>query len=198
MHFSKLKLVYTFLSVFVIAWLIGFFYFRSTLPIWEEDDKPSKTDAIVVLTGVSNRITVGSNLLIAGLANRLLITGVNPDQTLKSLMYSKCFGELSSAQKDCIEAKTDLGYTAHDTVGNAIETKVWLQGKNIHTIRLVTSDYHMYRSLLVFHDVLPHVVIIPHPVNSGEFSWALVLKQFREYNKYIVFWGRITLQPFWL
>jgi uncharacterized SAM-binding protein YcdF (DUF218 family) len=37
--------------------------------------------------------------------------------------------------------------------------------ENYHSLRLVTANYHMPRSLLLFHANLPDINIIPHPVS---------------------------------
>jgi len=66
------------------------------------------------------------------------------------------------------------------------------------SLRLVTANYHMRRSLLEFSALMPDFTIIPEPVLPGNFqreqwwrhpaSRALVLS---EYHKYIATWLRI-------
>ena len=83
---------------------------------------------------------------------------------------------------------------ADNTRGNAEETADWIRREKIISIRIVTASYHMPRSLLEFHQVLPAgITIIPHPVFPGGFlteSWwrdvnALKLA-ISEYHKYLL------------
>jgi uncharacterized SAM-binding protein YcdF (DUF218 family) len=80
---------------------------------------------------------------------------------------------------------------AENTIGNAAETVLWLNHEHYSSIRLVTSGYHMPRSVAEFQEVAPGLIIIPAPVFGEEFaqSWwrtedgrALI---FSEYHKYL-------------
>ena len=86
-----------------------------------------------------------------------------------------------------------LGYSAGDTAGNARETAEWMAKEGFASLRLVTANYHMRRSLLEFRRVMPGIALIPHPVFppnfKGEKWWrwpgtaSLILS---EYSKYLV------------
>ncbi|MDH5558066.1 MAG: YdcF family protein, partial [Alphaproteobacteria bacterium] len=94
---------------------------------------------------------------------------------------------------DELDCCVTLGYMAEDTGSNAIESAVWVHTNKIASIRLVTSSYHMPRSLLEFHATIPGMEVIPHPVFPEhvmvEEWWArpgtasLVVA---EYNKYLL------------
>ncbi|MDB5360673.1 MAG: uncharacterized protein JWO51_1970 [Rhodospirillales bacterium] len=123
------------------------------------DDPVSTTDAIVVLTGGSQRIDVGFRLLADGKAKKLFVSGVHEGvdmpEVLKTLPQTPHW----------VECCVVLGHSADNTVGNALETAEWLRAEHFHSIRLVTASYHMRRSLLEFARVLPpDVTVIPHPV----------------------------------
>jgi uncharacterized SAM-binding protein YcdF (DUF218 family) len=85
-----------------------------------------------------------------------------------------------------------LGHRAENTIGNAEETWHWLKSRHYRTIRLVTSNYHMPRSVSEFEEALPdEITIIPEPVFTDEFPAAwwqsdgsrrLLLS---EYHKYL-------------
>ena len=89
-----------------------------------------------------------------------------------------------------------LGYTAENTASNATESQEWIRRHNIKSIRLVTANYHMARSLLMFHKAVPDVVIYKHPVVPDDFQpwteqfWPLT---FSEYNKVLATWLRFDL-----
>jgi uncharacterized SAM-binding protein YcdF (DUF218 family) len=58
-----------------------------------------------------------------------------------------------------------LGHAAESTHGNAEETQIWMALENYHSLRLVTANYHMPRSLMVFRAAMPGIMIIPHPIS---------------------------------
>jgi uncharacterized SAM-binding protein YcdF (DUF218 family) len=89
--------------------------------------------------------------------------------------------------------KIILGHEADNTRGNALETAGWMREQGFHSMRLVTSAYHMPRSLLEFSAAMPDITITPHPVfadnvKQGEWwAWpgtASLLAE--EYVKYLV------------
>ncbi len=57
-----------------------------------------------------------------------------------------------------------LGHEADSTLGNALETAVWMRHEGYESLRLVTADYHMRRSLIDFERVMPDIRIIANPV----------------------------------
>lgn len=174
------------LGLAVLAWAAGLFLFIEKIPQAVENTE-RRTDAIVVLTGGSLRLEKGFELLSAKMADKLLVSGVDKGIDLDELL--KVAGLTPSELECCIT----LGYMAEDTVSNAMESAVWIRSNNIASIRLVTSSYHMPRSLLEFHATVPNVEIIPHPVFPEKVMvrewWArpgtanLVIA---EYNKYLL------------
>lgn len=120
-----------------------------------------KADAIVVLTGVQSRLQEGAQLLQRGLGKRLLISGVNTQIGQSEIR------ELSGLDAKTFSCCVDLGYTAQNTTGNASETQTWVEANKFHTLIIVTSNYHMPRSLAELKLVMPDIRLIPHPVRSG-------------------------------
>lgn len=140
------------------AWFLGFLVFVATLPS-RVDDLATRTDAIVVLTGGSERLTTGITLLRDGLATRLFISGVHRGVDVADIL------KLARAEHtDAAAGAIVLGHAADDTVGNATETAHWAAREHVASLRLVTGAYHMPRSLVEFHHALPDVTIVPHPV----------------------------------
>ena len=140
-----------------LAWFLGFLVFVATLPS-RVDDLSTRTDAIVVLTGGSERLATGIALLRDGLAGRLFISGVHRGVDVGDIL--KLARVEPAAPLDAIV----LGYAADDTVGNAVETARWVARERVGSLRLVTGAYHMPRSLAEFRRALPGVAITPHPV----------------------------------
>ena len=169
-----------------LAWLAGLAAFAQTVTRYPEPDG-RQTDAIVALTGEQNRLRVGVELLRAELAGRLFFSGVYRGVDVEHLM------ELLREDAQGFECCIDLGYVATDTKGNAAETADWVREEQVGTVRLVTSDYHMPRSLLEFRRAIPDIEIVPHPVKSERVplspwygSLASVKLLAIEYSKYLV------------
>jgi len=157
-------------------WLIGFAYFSVTLPQPMGDEQ---TDAIIVLTGGQGRIERGIELLEGGQAARLLITGVDPE--VKPGEFVAQF-EVGEGLFDCC---ITLGYDAVDTRGNAVEASQWIERREVRSVRLVTTDWHMRRAAFELDSKLPpSVTILRDAVASKPSLGALFL----EYHKLIYIW----------
>jgi uncharacterized SAM-binding protein YcdF (DUF218 family) len=170
----------------ILIWGAGFLWFANVVPKTLEPDNQS-TDAIVVLTGGSQRIATGLDLLENGQAKQMFISGVDPISGYGSLAQKN--KNWPSDAKD----KIVLGYDAKDTYGNGLETAEWMHKQKYQSLRLVTSAYHMQRSLLIFHNIMPNIQIIPHPVFQKTIhakKWWLwkgtTRLIFSEYNKFLL------------
>jgi uncharacterized SAM-binding protein YcdF (DUF218 family) len=135
----------------------GFIRFINLIPSTVADPD-SRTDAIVVLTGGSLRLESGLQLLAAGKAQKLFVTGVHPGVELGELLRA------SGAEPERAACCIVLGHEASSTQGNAQETAAFARANEIHSLRLVTAGYHMPRSLLEFTRALPGIAIVPNPV----------------------------------
>lgn len=140
-----------------LLWSGGFLWFVATLPD-RVVDYATHTDAIVVLTGGSERLSTGVGLLERGLADTLFISGVHRGVEIADIL------KLARTDRPDLAGAIVLGHAADDTVGNAAETAAWARQQNIASLRLVTGAYHMPRSLAEFRYALPGVTIVPHPV----------------------------------
>jgi uncharacterized SAM-binding protein YcdF (DUF218 family) len=143
----------------VVLYLAGFVLFLATLPEPVADGSVGRADAIVALTGEDARLVPAVQLLEEGAAPRLLITGVYPGTT-KSELKSLTRG---GARFDCC---ADLGFAARDTGGNAAETARWVRAHRFRSLIVVTSSYHMPRSLVEFSAAMPQVKLIAYPVET--------------------------------
>ena len=139
-------------------WLGGLAWFVGVSLYPHRPDPPIATDAIVVLTGGRLRLDTGLQLRAAGPARKLFISGVTPQGARAALF--RVLGPAAEREACCIV----LGHEADNTIGNARETATWMRGEGYSSLRLVTSWYHMQRSLLEFRRAMPRVTIIAHPV----------------------------------
>ena len=170
----------------LIGWGVGFAWFAGVAAEPTADgDRP--TDAIVVLTGGSKRLTTGLTLLADDRAEKLFVSGVYHGVDVQELL------RVSQQAPAAVECCIVLGYAADDTRGNAAETAAWLRQEHYSSFRLVTANYHMPRSLLEFRRALPNADIVPHPVaptNVHVEEWwrwpGTTILLVTEYNKYLV------------
>jgi uncharacterized SAM-binding protein YcdF (DUF218 family) len=149
----------------IAAFLIGLGLFAKSLPLTPQQPD-AITDAIVVWTGGAERVSTGLDLLAAGRAKKLFVSGVGPDTTLDSLL------RVSRPQAVDLRCCIVLGREAIDTIGNAAETATWMRGERYNSMRLVTAAYHMPRALLQLETVLPGSVVVPHPIVPAGFDPA--------------------------
>jgi uncharacterized SAM-binding protein YcdF (DUF218 family) len=149
--------------VALIAWSLGFLAFVSAIPE-TVDDPTAETDAIVVLTGGSGRLEEGIALLSDKRAKKLFVSGVYQGVDVQQLL------DVSRKAPEELSCCIALGYAANSTLGNAVETAEWVADERYRSIRLVTANYHMPRSLIEFHHAMPNIRIVPHAVFPSQFK----------------------------
>jgi uncharacterized SAM-binding protein YcdF (DUF218 family) len=174
------------------VWGAGLADFIERIPDAPERDDGS-ADAIVVLTGGAERLREGLRLLAENKAPRLFVSGVHRDVTLAQLLSFVPEYQADPRAADAVACCVVLGRAAGNTAGNAQETAAWLLGQHLRSLYLVTADYHMPRSLLEFHRLLPGTEIKPYavfpqePVRRGWWrradAFGLLLV---EYHKYLL------------
>ena len=152
-------------------------------------------DGIVVLTGTPARLKLGFELLKTGAAKRVLISGVNSQVSRETLRVA--LGESTKVMSCCV----DLGRIAKNTVGNAYETSLWAAENNFNSLLIVTSAYHMPRSLVELKRQMPNKTLYAQaPINDVlelETWWlkpSVTLILMSEFNKYLISLIRANLE----
>ncbi|HEX2116620.1 MAG TPA: YdcF family protein [Alphaproteobacteria bacterium] len=183
------------LGMAIGLYAVGLVWFAEAIPRVPAD-RSETTDAIIVLTGGPLRLKEGFSLLVEARAKKMLVSGVARGVELNELL--RVAGSPPLTVACCVE----LGYAADNTAGNADESRAWMAKEGFSSLRLVTSNYHMPRSVLEFRRAMPAVRIVPHPVLPETFKrddwWAwrgtftLVAL---EYNKYLLTLGRMAMTP---
>lgn len=186
------KLALITLLIILAAWFIGFAFFVKAIYSYPLDNS-TRTEAIIALTGGRNRIAEAVRLLNDNKSEKLFISGVGKYTSLRLI-----------EKQNNIRIRNDesvfIGKEARNTIGNALETKSWLDRNHIKSIRLVTSNYHLPRSSIEFRTVDPELKIIEHPVYSEKIqkkwwkSWHTFSLIFAEYNKFLYVYMRSHLQ----
>ena len=172
-------------GIALFAFLGGFVIFASSIAGYATS-AGVQADGIVVLTGGEHRLVEAARLLAEGRGKRLLISGANRMATREDLHRKS---GLTPALFNCC---VDIGYAAHTTIGNALETRAWASDRRFTRLIIVTSSYHMPRSLFELGRTMPEIVLLPYPVVSRNFRterwWlhgATARLLFTEYVKFL-------------
>ncbi|MCP4380207.1 MAG: YdcF family protein [Hyphomicrobiales bacterium] len=182
-------------AALVVGLAIGFVSFARTIVTALPPPDP-RADGIVVLTGGSARLNGALSLLAGGRAERLLISGVNPAVTRAALAE-----QVGEAVRPALSCCVDIDH-ARDTSENAAETRRWIDSQGFSSLIVVTSDYHMPRSMAELAGAMPEIDLIPYPVSNPDLrlaDWWRNPESFsllaREYGKFLVAEARQLLPP---
>ncbi|MBB4005695.1 YdcF family protein [Aurantimonas endophytica] len=140
----------------------GFLRFTEEVNLLARPTAFAAADGIVVLTGGAWRIDHAINLLKEGRGRRLLISGVNPDTSVDAL------AKLTDTDRTWFDCCVDIDYAALNTVGNAEIAGRWAREQGFRDLILVTSDYHMPRSLIEFDRVGNIRSVTPYAVRRDD------------------------------
>ena len=194
-------MIFTFKKIFFITFLLFLIaYFFIELNSFKEriltlqKDPINLSSNVVILTGGTNRIKEGFEVIYK--LDKKSITNLN---VLVS-GTGKGFSKLSLQEKlnpgfdlRLIECCVELDSVSQNTYSNAIETSKWVSKNNIEEILLITSNYHIPRSILEFQNKMPNLKILYYPIIPKKHQINKWLKSFEtfslvsiEYCKYII------------
>jgi len=173
----------------------GFLWFIWHVPA-AETVLNRNADGIVVLTGGASRISDAIELLAAGHGRRLLISGVHRTTSTAEI------ARINPRYEGLVSCCVDLDHSAINTTGNAIETRRWANDRRFSSLIVVTSAYHMPRTMAELARQMPGVTLVPFPVVTEKLRnepwWAsgatarLILS---EYTKFVVATLRMSIEP---
>ncbi len=141
----------------------------------------SPDEAIVVLTGDSGRIPKAFEILRRRRSPWLIISGANKKVALAELVNQQ--GD-SSTNIHEVWQRVVMESRSNSTVDNAVESHQLLTERKMKRVILVTSDYHMVRTLKIFNRYAPEFQYFPFPVPS-------------ELSKKFDFFSSHTMTGFW-
>src|SRR5262249_22677598 len=97
-------------------------------------------------------------LLAAGRGRRLLISGVHRATSAAEI------ARINPRYEGLVSCCVDLDHSAINTVGNAVETRRWVRDRGFTSLIVVTSAYHMPRTMAELEKQMPDTQLVPFPV----------------------------------
>lgn len=162
------------LVVLGIVWLARTPLLTFAGSVLVEDDPPQKTDAILVLGGdeFGTRIMKSAQLQKAGYAPYVLVSGPvtllghESDDTIE---YARRQGYPTSIFKP-------LNHDSDSTRSESLVISKYLHEHGIHSLLLVTSNYHTRRAAKLLRKSMPdiHIIVVaaPDPFFKPESWWT--------------------------
>ncbi len=169
----------------LLLWLFGYSLFIASITFMQPGKSETDIEAVIALTGGKDRLQKALGLMVNNKIDKLFISGTGQNYTVEQLTAAPA-----------LQQKITLGPTATNTNENATESKAWIDQHHITRFYLVTSNYHMARSMIEFKDIMPDKEICPFPVFLKSFKpgahgyWRIT---FTEYNKTLYSWLRAKL-----
>ena len=160
-------------SLLVLVWLLGFMGFALFLP---RPADGTRTDGVIALTGAQGRIGHALDVLRAGQARKMLVSGV--DGQVSTAHFASEYHVEPALFACCLT----LGYESFDTRSNAHEAAGWIARYRVHSVRLVTTDWHMRRAAFDLKVAGPKGLVIVEDAVPSHPSMKML---FIEYNKFL-------------
>lgn len=139
-------------------------------------------DGIAVLTGGKGRIKLGLDLWRKNTDIKLIVSGVDKNFSVSSILPS-------ATNADNIY----LDKLSESTFQNSKEISKWIKIYNLKNINVVTSYYHIPRSMLLLKEFSPSTSFFAYPVQKASLknksiSKSLLFHLFlaEEYIKYLL------------
>lgn len=179
-----LKRFFKLVALIVGAWVVCFIIFLIVIPSPKEIPQTlPKVDAVVILTGDYFRLEKGVEVFIKSDAKKILLSGVPRKIPKKSVL--RRIKQLSKVELQ--PESLYLGHIADSTISNATEAKIFMDLNSYKSLNLVTSNYHIPRSLYLFKRAMPECEIYYTAAGLGKIEliktkWRYLIT---EYHKLI-------------
>ncbi len=199
-HRTRSAVVHTlhvigFFAVFLAGGFFIFAHYVSVMPT----GTLRTADGMVALTGDEDRISEAVHLMAEGKAARLLISGVNKSTSTPEIIS---LNAPDSKEAFLFRCCVDIDKRALNTEDNALQTTMWVRKRGYRSLIVVTSTYHMPRTLIELRQAMPDVELVPYPVkaprletqwwNDPRTTWVLS----KEYLKFVTAVARYAANAF--
>ena len=177
----RILCIYIF-SLFLVLLILGFFNFLKVIK-YTDEIIGKNIDGIAILTGGKGRIDLGLDLFTKQSNIKLIISGVDRKVSVKSVLPSK-FQE---------NKRIYIDQVSESTFENAVIIKDWAKKNQLYNIYIITSYYHMPRSMLLLNKFKEEVNYYAYPVKKEKSSHSNFLPDIlftlflmQEYIKYLL------------
>lgn len=177
----RILFIYLF-SLFLILLILGLFYFLNFIK-YNNYIIDKNIDGIAILTGGKGRISLGLKLFKEHKNVKLIISGVDKKVSIKSVLPSKLH------ENNMIY----IDQLSESTFENALVITDWVKKNKLYDVYVITSYYHMPRSMLLLNNLTEEVNYYAYPVKREknknftfipDILFTLFLMQ--EYIKYLL------------
>ncbi len=146
--------IYTFLLIISLI-IIYFIVFLNKIK-YEKITYNNTSDGIAVLTGGKGRINLGLELFSSNSNLQLIISGVDKKVSDKSILPDN----LKNSTHITVDKE------AESTFQNAKVINKWARKNKLKNITIITSYYHMPRSMFLVQSLTPVINFYPYPVKK--------------------------------
>lgn len=192
---GKIKIIQSFTLVVVIWFIVFPVLFLIDAKSFPTNVSGEICDSVVVFTGGRDRIRRALWVVKKkiGAVKNVFISGVHEQTSLEDILKAneEKVGNVSGSKYGC---RFILGKSAHNTMGNAEEVGTWTKENGISKILLITSDYHMRRSIVAVKCKNPNLDVVPCAVKTPQNTVAFLIKCFVEINKLFYTWIKKYLE----
>lgn len=169
----------------IAIWCLSFGFFIIDAVSFKEIAQ-EQCDNVVVLTGGKNRIRHALQSIKTNQPKNIFISGVYAKTTLNDIL-----GEEENRE----DVNFILGKKAKNTFENADEIDNWVKINGVEKIVLITSDYHMRRSILALTHKNKNVKIIPC-ASKSKFNFYFFKICVKEFHKTIYVYLKFLFDDF--
>ena len=169
-------------SLFILFLIYGFVTFLKKIQ-YDQVNFNSQTDGIAVLTGGKGRISLGLELFNKNNNLRLIISGVDKKVSDKSIIPNNLKGKSSIT----------IDKVSESTYENAKIINEWTSKYKLQNVTIITSYYHMPRSMMLIQALTPTINFHAYPVEkkvSNKISFKENIPYYffltEEYIKYLL------------
>ena len=169
-------------SLIILSLTYGFIVFLKKIN-YNQVSFNYETDGIAVLTGGKGRINLGLELFNKNRNLKLIISGVDKKVSDGSIIPNNLKNKSSIT----------IDKVSESTYQNAKVIKKWTTKYKLQNVTIITSYYHMPRSMMLIQSLTPTINFYAYPVeknisNKGSFRENILYYFFltEEYIKYLV------------
>ena len=190
-----MNIIKAFITLLCLAMVVvAMLFIDFTYKTFSYRQRAVTADAIVVLAGGKGRVEEGVRLYREGKGQWLFFVGVDPSVRRTDLYHPR--------SGDPPAAGVILEKSSRNTLENAIYGRDVIMEKDVRSIVLITSRYHLKRASILLRNALPKdVAIYPYPVDSKNLKedwWShrgSFYLLFGEFYKYCMFRLFFLLAP---